>query len=61
MHIPRIYEKLNKKDNFDHDPDTVSEYDAKGTPMRTGTHGWSPNFPGDGAVTYPYAEAPAAP
>ena len=37
-------------DNFDKDPNTVSEYDAMGTPLRTGTRGWSPVFPPNGAA-----------
>jgi len=56
------FDKPNKKkDNFDHDPDTVSVDDHKGTPLRTGTQYWSPNFPGDGAITDPYVGEPAKP
>lgn len=40
--------RIFSTDNFDHDPNTVSPYDAMGTPTPTG---WSPIFPPASADT----------
>lgn len=42
MNERKVFGGERAGDNFDHDPNTVSEYDAMGTPTPTG---WSPIFP----------------